>query len=368
MIERKMNVVGRFDGSAKKSILNISPYIPGKPIEEVEREHGIKNVIKLASNENPLGPSKLAVRAMRKKLGDVNLYPESGAYYLRKALAKKLKVNENMLVFGNGSNELLNLISEAFVEPGGEVMFSALSFVVYPIAADTVGGVQIQIPHKDFRHDIDGFIKRLSTRTKLVFICNPNNPTGAIITGSEFEKFMQAVPSNVIVALDEAYFEFVQDRDFPDGVKYLSKYPNLIVLRTFSKIYGLAGVRIGYGIADPDIIGLIERVRPPFNANLLAQFAAEAALKDKKHVAATIKNNEAGKEYLYSEFKKLGIKYVPTYANFIFVKFNSNSKVVFEALLKEGVIIRPQFDNFARITIGTMKQNIKLIKSLKVIL
>jgi histidinol-phosphate aminotransferase len=368
MIERNVIVMGKFEGSAKKSVLNISPYIPGKPIEEVQREHGIKNVIKLASNENPLGPSKLAVNAMKKKLGSVNLYPESSAYYLRKALARKLKVNGDMLVFGNGSNELLNLIAGAFVEPGEEVMFSALSFIVYPIAADTAGGVQIQIPHREFRHDVDGFIKRLSPKTKLVYLCNPNNPTGAIITKAEFEKFMSAVSPKTIVALDEAYFEFVDDPDYPDGIKYLARYPNLIVLRTFSKIYGLAGLRIGYGIAGPDVTGIIERVRPPFNANLLAQYAAEAALRDKKHVEKTIESNAEGRKYLYSEFSKLGIEYVKTHANFIFVKFKSNSKVVFEALLKEGVIIRPQFDSFARITIGTMKENIKLVKSLKKIL
>ncbi len=366
--ERNVTVMGKFDGSARKCVLNIKPYIPGKPIEEVQREHGITNVVKLASNENPLGPSKLAVKAIREKLNDISQYPESGAFYLRRALAKQLKVKESTLMFGNGSNELLNLIALAFVEPGDEVMFSALSFVVYPIAADAAGGTAIQIPHKEFRHDLDGFIKRLSDRTKLVFLCNPNNPTGTIFKKAEFEKFMAAVNPRVIVVLDEAYFEYVQDKECPDGIKYLAKYPNLVVLRTFAKIYGLAGIRIGYGVADPDIVEIIERVRPPFNANLLAQYGAQAALRDKKHVAKTIRLNNEGKKYLYAEFKKLGIGFVPTQANFIFVKFASNSKTVFEELLMEGVIIRPQFDRFARITVGTMKQNIKLIKSLKKIL
>jgi len=360
--------MNKFADVAKKSVMNIKPYVPGKPIEEVQREHGIKDVIKLASNENPLGPSKLAVKAMEKKLRSVNLYPESGAYYLRRALAKHLKIRESMLVFGNGSNEILNLLAEAFVEPGDEVMFSALSFVVYPIAADTVGGTAIQIPHKDFRHDIDGFIKRLSHKTKLVYLCNPNNPTGTIITKEEFEKFMSAVGPKTIVALDEAYFEYVQDKNYPDGIKYLAKYPNLVVLRTFSKIYGLAGIRIGYAAADPDIIEIIERVRPPFNANLIAQAAGEAALRDREHLKNTVKTNNEGKKYLCAEFKKLDVEFVRTHANFIFVKFKANSKVVFEALLKKGVIIRPQFDSFARITIGTMEENKKLAKALKAVL
>jgi histidinol-phosphate aminotransferase len=359
--------MNKFADVAKKSVMNIKPYVPGKPIEEVQREHGIKDVVKLASNENPLGPSKLAVKAMEKKLKSVNQYPESGAYYLRRALAKHLKVKENTIVFGNGSNEILTLIAEAFVSPGDEVMFSSLSFVVYPISADTVGGTAIQIPHKNFSHDIDGFINRLSPKTKLVYICNPNNPTGTIITKDELEKFMSAVSPKTIVALDEAYFEYVQDKNYPDGIKFLAKYPNLIVLRTFSKIYGLAGIRIGYAVADPDIIEIIERVRPPFNANLVAQAAGEAALKDKEHLKNTVKTNNEGRKYICAELKKLGIEYVQPNANFIFVKFKENCKVVFEALLKKGVIIRPQFDNYARITIGTMKENEKLIKALKTI-
>jgi histidinol-phosphate aminotransferase len=365
---RGICIMGKFDASAKKSVLKIKPYVPGKPIEEVEREQGITGVVKLASNENPLGPSKLAVRAMSKKLKDVNLYPESGAFYLRRALAKHLKVKEDMLVFGNGSNELLNLIAEAFVEPGEEVMFSELSFVVYPIATDTVGGTAVPVPHREFTHDMDGFISRLTDKTKLVYICNPNNPTGTIITKDAFERFMAAVNPRTIVVLDEAYFEFVKDKNFPDGIKYLPKYQNLIALRTFSKIYGLAGIRIGYGVADPEMIQVIERVRPPFNANILAQSAAEAALKDIKHVARTIKMNNAGKKYLYAELKKLRIECVPTQANFIFIKLDRKGGDVFAALLKKGVIIRPQHGNFARITIGTEKQNIKLIKALKEIL
>lgn len=359
--------MNKFADVAKKSVMNIRPYVPGKPIEEVQREHGIKDVIKLASNENPLGPSKLAIKAMEKKLKLVNFYPESGAFYLRGALAKHLKVKENMIVFGNGSNEILTLIAEAFVSPGDEVMFSAMSFVVYPIAVNTVGGISIQIPHNDFKHDMDGFIKRLSPKTKLVYICNPNNPTGSIIHKEELERFMSAVSPKTIVALDEAYFEYVQDKHYPDGIKFLTKYPNLIVLRTFSKIYGLAGIRIGYAVADSDIIEIIERVRPPFNANMLAQAAGQAALKDKEHLKKTVKTNTEGKKYLCGEFKKMNIEFVQPHANFIFVKFKSNSKVIFQALLKHGIIIRPQFDSYARITVGTMEENKKLIRALKTI-
>ncbi len=357
--------MNKFINIAKKSIFNITPYIPGKPIEEVEREYKIKNIIKLASNENPLGPSKLAVNAIRKRLKNINLYPDSSVYYLRNSLSKYLKIPGDMLMFGNGSNELEQLIAETFVNPGEEVMFSELSFVVYPIVTEIVSGKAIIIPHKDLRHDIDRFIDRLSDKTKLVFLCNPNNPTGTIITKNEFEKFIKKVNSKTIVVLDEAYFEYAKCKEYPDGIQYLKKYPNLIVLRTFSKIYGLAGLRIGYGIADKDIINLIDRVRPPFNVNLLAQIAADAALKDKKHIKNTIKTNNAGKKFLYKWFKKLNVEYVETYANFIFVRFKYDSRQIFEKLLKKGVIIRPQFGNYARITIGTKEENLKLVKALK---
>jgi len=357
--------MNKFVDVAKKSIFNITPYVPGKPIEEVEREYKIKNIVKLASNENPLGPSKFALNILKKKLKNINLYPDSSAYYLKKSLSKYLKVSKDMLVFGNGSNELEQLIAEIFVNPGEEVLFSELSFVVYPIVTHIAGGIPVQVPHKNFKHDIDGFISRLSNKTKLVFLCNPNNPTGTILTKDEFEKFMRNVNSRTIVVLDEAYFEYVRCKDCPDGIKYLKTYSNLIVLRTFSKIYGLAGLRIGYGVADKDIVDLIERVRPPFNVNMLAQYAAEAALKDKTHINKTLKTNEQGKIFLYKELKKLNIDFIKTYANFIFVKFNSDSKSIFEKLLRKGVIIRPFGGNFARITIGKLKDNIKLIKALK---
>lgn len=357
-------MANKFEGVVKQSVLKIKPYVPGKPIEEVRRELGLKEVIKLASNENPLGPSKKAVKAAAAAVKTVSLYPDSSAYYLKKALAKKLKVNPGQLMIGNGSNELEQLLAEAFVEPGDEVLFSEASFVVYQIVTDIAGGTAVVAPHKDFRHDIDAFISRLSEKTKLVFLCNPNNPTGSVITKQEFEKFMASAPARTIVVLDEAYFEYVKDKDYPDGLKYLSKYPNLIVLRTFSKIYGLAGLRIGYGVADTDIVEIMERVRAPFNANAVAQAAAIAALTDKAHVTRTVKVNEAGKKYLYQELKKIGIDYVPTQANFIFLKLKSKGGELFAALLKKGVIIRPQHGNYARVTIGTMKENVKFIEAL----
>ncbi|MCX8094253.1 MAG: histidinol-phosphate transaminase [Candidatus Goldbacteria bacterium] len=357
--------MNKFINIAKKSIFNINPYVPGKPIEEVEREYKIKNIIKLASNENPLGPSKLAIAAMKKKIKEVNLYPDSSVFYLRNTLSKYLNVPANMLMFGNGSNELEQLIAETFVNPGEEVLFSELSFVVYPIVTEIVSGHAVVVPHKNFKHDIDGFIDRLSDKTKLVFLCNPNNPTGTIITKKEFERFMKYVNHRIIVVLDEAYSEYARSPEYPNGIKYLKRYSNLIVLRTFSKIYGLAGLRIGYGIADKDIVDLIDRVRPPFNVNLLAQYAAEAALKDKKHIKNTLKTNNAGKKFLYRLFKRLNIDFIKTYANFIFVKFNRSSMEIFKKLLEKGVIIRPQQENYARITIGTKKDNLKLAKALK---
>ncbi|HPD18891.1 MAG TPA: histidinol-phosphate transaminase [Candidatus Goldiibacteriota bacterium] len=357
--------MNKFADVAKKSIFNITPYVPGKPIEEVEREYKVKNVVKLASNENPLGPSKKAINAVEKKLKDVNLYPDSSVYYLRNSLSKRLEISGDMLMFGNGSNELEQLLAEVFVNPGEEVLFSDLSFVVYPIVTEIVSGKAVIVPHKDFRHDIDGFIERMTNKTKLVFLCNPNNPTGTIITKNEFEKFMNSINHRTIVVLDEAYFEYVNCREFPDGVQYLKKYPNLIVLRTFSKVYGLAGLRIGYGIADRDIVDLIDRVRAPFNVSLPAQIAADAALKDKIHIKNTLKTNNDGKKFLYAWFKKLDVDFIETYANFIFVKFKCNSSEIFEKLLKKGIIIRPQRGNYARITIGTRKDNLKLINALK---
>lgn len=357
--------MNKFNNIAKKSILNITPYVPGKPIEEVERDYKIKNVIKLASNENPLGPSKLAISAIKKNLKNINFYPDSSVYYLRHSLSKYLNIPGDMFMFGNGSNELEQLIAEAFINPGDEVLFSELSFVVYPIVTEIASGKAVVVPHKNFRHDIDGFIERLSNKTKLVFLCNPNNPTGTIITRKEFKKFIKKINSSIIVVLDEAYFEYAVSPEYPDGIQYLKKQPNIIVLRTFSKIYGLAGLRIGYGIADRDIVDLIDRVRPPFNVNLLAQIAATAALKDKKHIKNTLKTNNSGKKFLYFWFKKLNIEFVETYANFIFVKFKYSSMEIFKKLLKKGVIIRPQPGNYARITIGTKEDNLKLIKELK---
>ncbi len=354
-----------FEDVVKKSVLKINPYVPGKPIEEVEREFGIRNAVKLASNENPLGPSKAAVLAVIKKSAGVNIYPDGACYYLKKALAKKTGAVPEMISVGNGSNELEQIIAEAFVGPGDEVMFSELSFVVYPIVTHIAGGTPVVVPHRDFRHDIDGFIKRLTPKTKLVFLCNPNNPTGAIITKPELEKFMAAVSPKTIVALDEAYFEYASDSAYPDGLKYLSKHKNLIVLRTFSKIYGLAGLRIGYAVCDAEITGYIERVRAPFNANLLAQAAAVAALKDRKHVVKTIKVNNEGKKYLYAAFDRMGISHVKTNANFIFAKFDRPSAELNAQMLRRGVIIRPQQGSFARVTIGTMRQNRKLVSALE---
>ncbi|MFP4466286.1 MAG: histidinol-phosphate transaminase [Candidatus Goldiibacteriota bacterium] len=354
--------------AVKESIKNITPYVPGKPVEEVKRELKLKDVVKLASNENPLGPSKKAVKAMQKAAENINYYPESSAYYLRKELAKHLKVKTDMLVLGNGSNELEQLITEAFVSEGDEVLFSALSFVVYPIVTNIAGGTPVQVPHKDFRHDMEGFVKKLSKKTKLVFLCNPNNPTGSIITTKEFEAFMEKTDPNTIVVLDEAYFEYARTRNSPNGINYIKKHKNLIVLRTFSKIYGLAGARVGYGICCREIAEIIERVRPPFNVNTLAQAGALAALNDRKYVERTLKTNEDGKKFLCRGFEKLDIKYYETYANFIFVAFKTNAKIIFDELLKKGVIIRPFFDGFARITIGTPAENRKLLRALKEIL
>lgn len=354
----------------RKVIFSINPYVPGKPIEEVKRELGITDVIKLASNENPLGPSPLAIDAMKKALERVNSYPDSNCYYLKKELALHLGCKEDNLIFGNGSDELLKLIAETFLNPGDEVIFSKPSFSEYEFVTKVMDATPITVSLKeDFTYDLEEMLKKINSRTKLIFICNPNNPTGTILTSAELLEFMKRVPEEVIVIFDEAYFEYVTDEHYPDTLELIKQGKNVIVLRTFSKIYGLAGLRIGYGIAKPEIISMIHRVREPFNVNLLAQEAARASLSDKNHLMESKKLVLMGREYLYQAFEKLGLKYVQTQTNFIFVDVNCDSVALFNSLLRQGVIVRTGdifgYPNYIRVTIGTPEQNERFIKCLE---
>ncbi len=351
----------------RKDIQKIESYKPGKPIQEVERELGIKDVVKLASNENCLGPSPLALAAIRKGLKSLNRYPEGTCFYLKKALARSLGVNENNLLFGNGSDELLDIILKTIKEPGAQLITGDATFVEYKICG-RINGYEVKtVGLEDFTYDLKAIRKAISKKTKVIFIANPNNPTGTYVNSNQVREFLNSIPDSILVVFDEAYFEYVENKDFPGLIGSINK-KNIIILRTFSKIYGLAGLRIGYMIASPKFIEYAERIRQPFNVNSLAQAAALAALSDKAFVKKTVSLIKKEKKFLYDAFQKLGIWYKESSANFIFVRMDTKVNKVFGKLLKKGVIIRemgPGLSKYARITIGTRKENIKLIKALK---
>ncbi|MCX5715821.1 MAG: histidinol-phosphate transaminase [Candidatus Omnitrophica bacterium] len=354
---------------ARKHILNIRNYEPGKPIEEVQREYGLKEVIKMASNENPLGPSPKALSAIRKNLKKLNRYPDSSSFYLKEKLAKQLHLKSSNLIMGNGSDELITIALRAFAEEGEEVIIAETTFLIYVIAAQLAKARIIIVPMKNFRYDLQAMKSRITNRTKLIFLANPDNPCGTYVTEKEVAAFMKDVPDDAIVFFDEAYFEFGrQEKDYPDTMKYLDR-KNVIISRTFSKAYGLSGLRLGYAMADPALVACMEKVREPFNVNLLAQAGGLAALDDKAFVKKTIKNTKEGKAFFYKEFKKLGLEYVPSATNFVIVNLKRDSKEVFKKMLSLGVIVRDMkawgLDTYIRVTVGTEKENKKFIKALK---
>jgi len=351
----------------------ISPYKPGKSIEEVARELKLKGeIIKLASNENPLGASPLALQALRKALKESYLYPDDNCFYLRKKIAEKLTVEPENIFVGNGSVELLPLSTLAYLGPEHNAIGSEGAFIWFKIAANIAAGELIETPMKNFTHDLQAMLKAIKKNTRLIYIANPNNPTGTIVTKKEVEDFFQKVPDDILVIMDEAYYEYIDNPNYPDSFKYLKEGKNILILRTFSKIYGLAGVRLGYGIAQKEIIASLAKLRISFNVNRLSQIAGMAALDDHEHMKKSKAVNDAGKEYLYEAYKKLGLFYLPTYGNFIFVDFARDSQIIFEALQKKGIITRTikeyGFPNALRITIGTEEQNRKLIRALEEIL
>jgi histidinol-phosphate aminotransferase len=347
------------------NIKSINPYVPGKPIEELERELGITGSIKLASNENPLGPSTKALLAIKKALQGLNRYPDGSGYYLSQALAKKYGVDISQIILGNGSNELIELVVRTFVQPGDEVISADPSFVVYKMITQAGGGTNIVVPLKDDRHDLDAMAGRITAKTKVVFIANPNNPTGTMNTKAEMDRLMERVPDHVIVAADEAYCEYVTHADYPDSLDYLKAGKNILALRTFSKIYGLAGLRIGYGITTPQIAEFMNKVRQPFNTNSLGQIGALAALGDRKHVEKSIAANNEGKQFLYQSFIRLGISYVKTETNFIMFETQFEGKELYSRLLKTGVIIRPVGGKRLRVTIGLPEENKRFVDELE---
>ncbi|MCX8027168.1 MAG: histidinol-phosphate transaminase [Thermodesulfovibrionales bacterium] len=355
-------------------VSQIKPYVPGKPVSELERELGISNSVKLASNENPLGPSRKVVKAIKEFLknpSEIGRYPDGGGYYLRTALSKAISrknipLTIDNFILGNGSNELIDIAVRTYMTHGDEAVMANPSFVVYSMAVRSVGANAIEIPLKDdFSHDLIKMSKAITKNTKMVFVSNPNNPTGTINKKDEFRRFMTDVPDDVLVVVDEAYYEYVTDKDYPDTLKYLAKGRNILILRTFSKAYGLAGLRIGYGISKPEIITEMNKIREPFNTNTPSQICALTALKDKAHLKKSIKLNEEGKVYMYSELDALGIKYIPSQTNFIYIMLQSSSFDLYNALLKEGVIIRPVGPKEIRVTIGLKEENQRFIDALK---
>jgi histidinol-phosphate aminotransferase len=355
-------------------IKNLKPYKPGKPIDEVKRELNLKEVVKLASNENPFGCSLFVKKAIEKEAVNVNRYPDGGSFYLREELSKFLSVNQDEIVFGNGSNEIIDLIGRAFLREGDEVLSFQYSFVVYRLITQLNGGIFKEVEvENDLSRDLNKMLNAITDKTKIVFIDNPCNPTGFANLKEEFDEFIKKVPENVIVVIDEAYFEYAKEHGVPNGIHYvfpinpeIPKNKNVIVLRTFSKAYGLAGLRIGYGISKKEIIEILEKVRQPFNVNYLAQVGAVEALKDQKFVEFSVFENEKGKEQLYEGLERLGIHFYPTYGNFILFKIQ-NSDEVYDRLLKNGIIIRPAFgmENHLRVSIGTEEENKKFLEALK---
>ena len=357
---------------ARKGILKITSYIPGKSIEEVQKEFGAKRWIKLASNENLLGPSPKAVAAIRKELPNIYLYPEGPCTILRKALAKKFAIPERMVVISNGADNLILMIANAFLNEGEEVVVADPTFSVYTNVTQIMGGKPIKVKLKGFSHDLESMLNKVNRKTKLVFICNPNNPTGTTVSLKAFNSFLSKIPKHVIVVLDEAYGDFVEDVFCPNGLDYIKKGKQVIILRTFSKVYGLAGLRIGYALGRGDLVDCLYQVRDPFPVHRLAQVAAVAALGDEDHAIRSIQLVYEGRKYLYKELDRMGLSYVPSQANFVFVDFGKDSEKVSQALLREGIIIRPGkvwgFPTFARVTIGRMEDNQRFIKALKKIL
>ncbi|MCX5707339.1 MAG: histidinol-phosphate transaminase [Candidatus Omnitrophica bacterium] len=355
----------------RKHILKIDPYEAGKPIDEIKRQLGFKEVIKLASNENPLGPSPKALEAIRKNLKLINRYPDSQGFYLKRKLAKALNFEPANIVLGNGSDELIDILIKTFVEEDEHILTADFTFLEYKIISQVKARTVITVPLKYFKYDLEAIKRKVDKKTKLIFISNPNNPTGTYVTKYELEEFMRDLPETVLLVFDEAYNTFIDVNDFPNSLSYI-RSKNVVVLRTFSKAYGLAGLRIGFAVARPEFTSYMEIARQPFNVNLLAQAAAIAALDDKKFLSKSRRVILEGKDYLYDNLTRLGLAYVPSVSNFILIDLARDGVEVFNKMLKFGVIVRDMkqygLKNFIRVTIGTKKENERFIKVLRKVL
>ena len=356
----------------RKSVLAVNPYVAGKPIEETKRQLGLKKVIKLASNENPWGPSPKAINAIKKSLSAVNRYPDAQGFYLKKRLAKIFSLIPENFVLGNGSDELIDLVIKTFMEADENIVTSEGTFLEYEIIAQVNERKVKKAPLRYFKYDLEALLKLVDKKTKLVFIANPNNPTGTYVTRLEVRQFINALPEGVITVFDEAYNAFIDVEDYPDALSYVKKRKKIIVLRTFSKTYGLAGLRLGYAIASPELTVYMERIRQPFNVNSLAQAAGLAALEDNAFLQKTRRLTLEGKDFIYRKLSRMGLGYVFSAANFILIDVGRDSRQVFKAMLKFGVIVRDMdqygLKNFIRVTIGTQKENQRFLCVLKKVL
>jgi histidinol-phosphate aminotransferase len=351
-------------------VTRLHPYVPGKPIEELERELGITDIVKLASNENPLGPSEKVLAAIAQASKELTRYPDGNGFALKAAIATQYQLNVDQITLGNGSNDVLELLARAFVSPEDEVIFSQYAFAVYPIVTQAVGAKAVIAPARDYGHDLQAMSRLISNKTKLIFIANPNNPTGTFLEAGGLESFISQVPETTIIVLDEAYVEY-GDRDV-NSIDWLAKYPNLVITRTFSKAYGLAGLRIGYALSNPEIADLLNRIRQPFNGNSLALAAAVVALGDDQYIADTKEINNKGMVQVIAGIEKLGLSYIPSKANFLTIDIGRNCDEVFDLLLRKGVIIRPVANyglpNHIRVSIGLESENQRFLAALEQVL
>ena len=358
-----------FVALASTGVRGLHPYQPGKPSDELERELGISNIVKLASNENPLGPSPKALEAIRDQLESLTRYPDGNGFSLKRALSDKYGIENAQITLGNGSNDVLELITRAFAEPGREVIFSQYAFAVYPLATQSVNATPVVTPAKNWGHDLDAMLAAITEHTSVMFVANPNNPTGTALTKSELHAFLSQVPERVVVVLDEAYIEYNQGGDFPDGLSFLPEFFNLIVTRTFSKAWGLAGLRVGYSVSNVEIADVLNRVRQPFNVNSLALAAATAALSDDRYLEKSVELNRDGMEQLVSAFERLGYDYIPSMGNFVCYDTRTSGVDVYQRMLQQGVIVRPVsnygMETHLRVSVGLPEENARFIEVLE---
>ncbi|ERI06738.1 histidinol-phosphate transaminase [Aneurinibacillus aneurinilyticus] len=364
-----MSIAGHQKIIARKQLENVGVYKPGKPVEEVKRELGLSRIIKLASNENPLGYSPHAREAMLREMGAITFYPEGTAPMLAHRLAEKLQVAPDQIIVGNGSDEILHLLTRSYIREGDEAVMAAITFPRYETNVKIEGGVPRIVPLIDGVHDLNGMLAAINEKTRMIFVCNPNNPTGTIVGKAELQSFIQQVPDHILLIIDEAYFEYVTDDDYLDCASIIASYPNVIVLRTFSKIYGLAALRIGYGIMHPAFVQELIKVKEPFNTNRMAQAAALASLDDENFVQECRAQNDEGRRYIEQETAKLGLDCFPSQGNFVMIKLSCSGEEVFQALLHKGIIVRPGealgLARTIRVSVGTAEENELFIQALR---